>query len=129
MWFHARLRRSGLLGQVLDTGTDGYLTISGRQVTWTQQGKVVWSVDASEVRVARAPDLVHYDLILDVRGQRWDLIVDARPVQTWTPGLLIARRRRDAARAALQLIEAARRLPPGPQSAWSTISGPRRPSR
>lgn len=112
---HARLHRDGFLGKILDTGTDGYLTISGRQVTWTREGQVAWSVDAVEVGVAQVPDLLHYDLILDVRGQRWDLLVDDVPIHTWTRGLLIARRRSNAARAALALIEAARRLPPGSQ--------------
>ena len=105
---HARLRSTGLLGKVLDVGAEGCLSVAGRTVTWTEGGSVRWAVDAAEVAVEQAPSLMRYDLLLRVNGQPWRFIVDSEPIRTFTRGLLVAARRRDAATAMAHRIQYAK---------------------
>jgi hypothetical protein len=107
---NARLRDTGWLGKVLDVGADGCLSVTGRLVSWAERGVVGWEVDAVDVEVERAPTLIHYDLVLVVRGERWRFIVDNRHVRALTRGLLVAARRRDAAAAIADRIGDAKRL-------------------
>ncbi len=107
---HARRRAGGLIGKVLDTGPVGYLSVVGRTVSWTAGGTLRWSVDAGQVAVLRRPSTVQYDLVLGVSGEEWRFIVDVGPVNTFTRGLIIAARRRDAALTMVRLIEEAKRV-------------------
>jgi hypothetical protein len=104
---NARLRAAGLLGKVLDVGAEGYLSVAGRTVSWTEGGNVRWAVDAAEVEVEQAPTLLRYDLVLRVHGRRWRFVVDRVTIRTFSRGLLVAARRRDAATAmAHRIVEA-----------------------
>ncbi len=102
---NARLRAPGVLGKVLDAGADGSLAVVGRSVSWTQGGALQWSVAAAAVHVEALPSTLHYDLVLRVGDEDWPFIVDDRPIRTFTRGLLVARRRRDAAITLLRWIE------------------------
>ena len=105
---HARLLRRNLLGSLFGVGTNGYLAVNGRSVSWTETAGGArppsWQVDASEITIPREPAGVNPELEMFVRDQPYRYQVDLVPVSAFTRGLIISARRGNAARAMASAI-------------------------